>query len=251
MHVLAICSLLPSISFFYEWSLCSGAELPIPVQVVPQGIKSVNGSDVKMGCASPPANIGDVKLCGTPLADIDNVMCGNSESYMVDSNSPAIDTSTSNWASQLVTVRKNKKNDGIDFDHVVLTFGFDTAVSLIVIELDLFLCPEWNIGAPFITVYAEEYNSDLMFRHVKMPAPTLDFIGSKTPSQSSCDSLSTVSILLQYREPSFSTWHIVVSFELQPYIEWVHLGEVRFFGSDSIPTSICRSTPKSTSSKFY
>ena len=46
--------------------------------------------------------------------------------YLLDGNSPAIDTSTSDWASQLVTV---KKNDGIParipFDHVVLIFGFD------------------------------------------------------------------------------------------------------------------------------
>ena len=54
------------------------------MQVVPQGIESVNGSDVNVGCASPPVDIGDVMLCGTPSADIDNVMCGNysgSESY--------------------------------------------------------------------------------------------------------------------------------------------------------------------------
>ena len=44
------------------------------MQVVPE---SVNGSDVNMGCASPPVDIGDVMLCGIPLADIDNAMCGN------------------------------------------------------------------------------------------------------------------------------------------------------------------------------
>ena len=242
MHVLAICSLLPSISFFYEWSLCSGAELPIPVQVVPQGIESVNGSDVNMGCASPPGVFGGVTICGSFGAGVGAI------SYLVDGISPAINTSTSNWASQLVTVRKNDANDDVTFDHVVLTFGFDTAVSLTKIELDLFLCPELNIGAPFITVYAEECNSDLVF--VNVMAPTLEFIGSKTPSQSSCNSLSTVSILLQYRELSFSTWHILVSFELQPYIEWVHVGEVRFFGSDSIPTSICRITHKPTASEL-
>ena len=72
-----------------------------------------------------------------------------STSYLLDGNSSAIDTSTSDWASQLVTVRKNDGTPGfIMFDHVVLTFGFDTDVSLTSIELDLFLCPEWNIGAP-------------------------------------------------------------------------------------------------------
>ena len=203
------------------------------MQVVPQGISSVNGSDVNMGCASPPAGIGDMKLCGTPLADIDNATCGNysgSESYVVDCNSPAIDTSTSNWASQLVTVRKNK-NDDINFNHVLLTFYFDTAMSPTAIELDLFLCPEWNIGAPFITVYAEESKNTcgLVFSYSSVETEDIDFLVNYTPNKSSCDSLSTVSIPVQEhsRSPYF-TWHIVVSFANQPDIEWVHVGEVIF-----------------------
>ena len=65
------------------------------------------------------------------IVDSGGVMvCSSSNcpsSYLLDSNSPAIDTSTSDWASQLVTVRKNDAIPGrITFDHVVLTFGFDT-----------------------------------------------------------------------------------------------------------------------------
>ena len=74
--------------------------MPIPVQVVPQGIESVNGSDVNMGCTSPLVDSGGgVIVCGSPSD------C--STSYLVDGNSPDIDTSTSDWASELVTVRKN------------------------------------------------------------------------------------------------------------------------------------------------
>ena len=82
--------------------------------VQPQRIESVNGSDINMGCTSP-------------LVDSDGVMICMSQNYLVDGCSPAIDTSTSDWASQLVTVRKTQ-NDVISFDHVLLTFGFDTAV---------------------------------------------------------------------------------------------------------------------------
>ena len=203
--------------------------MPIPVQVVPQGIESVNGSDVNMGCASPLVDSDSVVVCGSP--------CDPSESYLVDDNSPAIDTSTSNWASQVVTVRKNDANDDITFDHVVLTFGFDIAVSLTAIELDLFLCPELNIGAPYITVYAEE--SNLVFRYINVPAPTLDFLVNYTPSQSSCDSLTTVSIPFQGGEPSHSTWHIAFSFDLQPGIEWVFVGEVRFLDTSAEPNPVC------------
>ena len=36
-----------------------------------------------------------------------------------------------------------------------MIFEFDTAVSQTSIELDLFNCPEWNIGAPVIAVHGE------------------------------------------------------------------------------------------------
>ena len=182
--------------------------LPL-LQVVPQGIESVNGSNVN---AVP---LGDFGACGSISVGV--------ISYLVDDISPAIDTSTSNWASQLVTVRKNDANDDIAFDHVVLTFGFDTAVSPTAIELDLFLCPEWNIGAPFITVFADV----LVFMH-RSGQTQSNFIISDTPSHSSCGSLSTVSIPMQGGLSSYFVWHIVVSFAAQPDIEWVHVGEVRF-----------------------
>ena len=133
--------------------ICVGAE--VSVLVVPQRIESVNGSDVDMGCTSPLVDSGGVMVCNSTDCP---------SSYLLDSNSPAIDISTSDWASQLVTVRKNSGAAGlITFDHVVLTFGFDTAVSLTSIELDLFLCPEWNISAPFIAVFGDE-NRDLVLR---------------------------------------------------------------------------------------
>ena len=75
------------------FSTCIGAVVPVPVQVVPRGIESVNGSDVNMGCTSPLVDSGGVMVC--------NSTDGNS-SYLLDDNSPAINTSTSDWASQLV-----------------------------------------------------------------------------------------------------------------------------------------------------
>ena len=199
--------------------------------VVPQGIESVNGSAVNMGCTSP-------------LVDSDGVMiCDEcSTNLLIDGNSPAIDTSTSDWASQLVTVRKTQ-TDEIPFEHVLLTFGFDTAVTLTVIEMDLFLCPEWGINAQFISVYANvESNlvvtsnslNNLLFTHY-------------TPSQSSCGSLSTVAISLgdALTSSSYLTWHILFS-SFPPSIDWVHVGEVRFLGLGNTPQVICP-TPTVTS----
>ena len=187
--------------------------------VVPQGIESVNGSSVNMGCTSPLVHSGGVMIC-------------TSQSYLVDSCPPAIDTSTSDWASQLVTVRKNQ-TDEIPFDHVLLTFGFDTAVTPTEIEMDLFLCPEWGISAQRISVYAD-VERNLVFTINSLTALLFQ---RYSPSQSSCNSLSTVNISLEdaLTSSSYLTWHILVS-SFTEFIDWVHVGEVRFLGSgDTLP----------------
>ena len=185
------------------------------VQVVPQRIWPVNGSNTTMGCASPLVDRGGV------------MVCNNSETYLVDGCSPAIDTSTSNWASQLVTLRGNNGNNFVE--EVVLTFVFDTAVSLHYIELDMFICLEWNIGAPYIQVYAD-VNSTLVY------SDKSTYIGGSFPRLSSCDSLSLdiVSFGDVQRSSSYHTWHIIVEADLDS--EWVYVGEVRFLEEDSTPT---------------
>ena len=192
--------------------------------VVPQGIWSVNGSSVNMGCTSSLVNSSGVLVC-------------ESRSYLVDGCSPDIDTSTSDWASQLVTVRKregtlvNPFSHDNEFPHVLLTFGFDTAVSLTGIEMDWFLCPDWGIGAPSITVSLnEEYN--LTSTNIR----TLPFVfaDNKDSLQSSCDSLSTVTFSGgSFVGSSYRTFHILVALSGHPSIEWVRVGEVSFIGMES------------------
>ena len=149
--------------------------MAVPVQVVPQGITSRNGSSPDMGCSS--------------IVERDGVMVCDctSQSYLVDGCSPDIDTNTSDWVSQLVTVRRNEATADTIFDYVLLTFGFDTAVSLTGIEMVLFHCPTMRIGAPLIDVYlSEEY--DLTF------STGLTLLRSVEPSESRCDSLSSFTI---------------------------------------------------------
>ena len=185
------------------------------LQAVSPRPDSVNGSDINMGCTSPLVNRSGV------------MVCNNSDSYLFDDCSPAIDTSTSNWASQLVTVKNKGANAAIDSEHVLI-FDFDTAVSPDSIELDLFLCSEWSIGAPVIYVYGYE-NSTLVFN-----TATGEHIGSKAPKSQSCDSLSTVRIGLRDRFiSSYHSFHILVDFTLSlEDTEWVHVGEVRFLSDD-------------------
>ena len=200
----------------------SGAEGIVPVQVVPGGLEPVNGSDTNMGCTNPLVGSG-----GWPILCPSDCLT----SFLLDGNSPDIDTSTSDWASQLVTVRK-RFTDDIPFQHALLTFGFDTAVSLTGIELDLFICPEWNIGAPYITVFAnEEHNLSFSY-------PTSLRFENKEPTQLSCNSLSTISIPFSgaLAGSSYSTWYILVS-QLGRF-NWVHVGEIRFLGTLSIPGNL-------------
>ena len=188
------------------------------MQVVPQGIESVNGSSVNMGCTSSLVDSGGVLVC-------------ESRSYLVDGCSPDIDTSASDWASQLVTVRRSDYGPGIYFPHVLLTFGFDTAVSLTGIEMDWFLCPDWGIGAPDITVHLnEDYNltnTNIFILQFVHPA-------DDNSLQSSCDSLSTVTFSGgSFMGSYYRTIHIIVILLEYPSIEWVHVGEVRFIGMES------------------
>ena len=199
----------------------------VPLQVVPYGIESVNGSDVNMGCTSPLVNRSGVMVC-------------ESISHLVDGCSPDIDTSTSDWASQLVTVRMSVNI--ITFPHVLLTFGFDTNVSLTGIELDLFLCPEWKIDAPHIAVIADE-EDNLVF------TDGLPYMGYSL-IQSSCDSLSNVSIPFgrsaALKGLSIRTLHIVFP-RYESFTDWVHVGEVRSLGADATHT-ICTTTVSTTTS---
>ena len=199
--------------------------------VVPQGIRAVNGSDVNMGCTSPLVDSGGVMVCSSGC------------STLLDGISPTIDTSTSDWASQLVTVRATEYTENISYPHVVLTFGFDTAVSLTGIELDMFICPEWNIDAPDIQVFADVENNLVFNAGSALPFERY------SPSQRSCDSLSAVNIRFQnsLKGSPYSTWHIVVN-GFSEDNEWVHVGEVRFLGSDGdLSGTTCTTIERSSS----
>ena len=192
--------------------------------MLPEGVESNDGSDINMGCSEPLINSSGVMACNS-----------TSQSYLVDGCSPAIDTSTSDWASQLVTVRKTQTGD-FTFDHVLLTFGFDTAVTLTGIELDLFLCPDMNIGARYITVYADKESNLVVTLNLLINLPFKNYIPEDVPE--SCDSLSNITITFEdvLSDSSYLTWHILFS-SFTRVIDWVYVGEVRFI-SDSFQSML-------------
>ena len=202
----------------------SGAQVQPTTHIIPEGTESVNGSDVVGGCQ---AALSDQRQCGlTTSVTI---------SYLIDDNIPVLNTAAPNWASQLVTVRKNSPTMAIPYDHVLLIFDyFFSPVSLLLVELNLFYCPEWNIGAPNITVYVDEDGGN--FINYVEGAPGIAVRGNVVlSSKSSCDSLLPVRIPLKNTTTHHNTWYIVVSFDPQPEIEWVHVGEVTLFEPPPLP----------------
>ena len=212
--------------------------MPIPHALVPQGIESVNGSSANMQCARQQEN----SNLGSSLKP---------ENCLFDGISPEINTATSNWASELVTIRKIVANHNVTYDHVLLTFEFEAAVKLTAIELDVFLCPEWNISVPYISVYAHN-STDFKDDGRKTNS---DFFANYQPSEPSCGCLSTIRIPFEPGEPLYPIWHIVVSFHIseQRNVQWVHVGEVRFLDTptDSNPITFCAVEYGPTSGELY
>ena len=186
---------------------------------IPQGIQSVNGSSANdTGCGS--------KGC------------------LLDGNIPSINTEGTNWASKLVTVRKNSATNAIDYEHVVLTFSFSRNVALRLVELYMLNCTEWKIGALYIVLYG---NHGLDFTGNSGSDYLSHYIPSECKS-SSCDSLSLFNLNVKYGEPAYSTYHI----ELSEFtnIDWVHVGEVRFFDKPANENEIPELCPEPSPSEF-
>ena len=143
-----------------------------------------------------------------------------------------------------MTVRRNEGNSDIHHDHVLLTFGFETAVSPTEIEIDLFHCPDWDIGAPRITVYVNQEYS-LVFPTQDQDLPFLPVV---QPSQSSCDSVLTVNISGDALSvSSVCTFHILVDLSHDTSIKWVYIGDVRFTAINNTLQNACSAPVQSSS----
>ena len=179
-------------------------------------LESVNGSDVNIGCTHPLAmpEDGNVSFCVT-------------ENYAVDGCSPELDTRTSDWASELVTLRRDEGGVILPYPNVFVSFVFDRPVPVNGIEIDLFLCPEWNIGTDRVVAYFSDVDSN----------STL-FAVPETTREPSCETLSTLTISAA-SDSIYSDIHLVFDLTFSPNIEWVHIGDVRFLGSDIQPSPSC------------
>ena len=200
--------------FLMLFSVKAGG-LRLPVQAIPEGIVSINGSVVNMGCTAELTDVDGITTCGSRG---DGAM-----SYLIDGFSPEIDTGDPNWASQLVVMKRNE-NASASADYALLTFGFETDVSPTAIEIDLFLCSDWNFWVSRIFVYVNE-EFDLVFTSTLSRYDVSPYL-----LDSLCGSLSTVA-LSPYNINSYQTFHIVMDFPFnEPEFQYIHIGEVRFVG---------------------
>ena len=200
--------LVTLITFYF---LSSAAQLRTRIHSIPKGTESENGSSVDGGCKA---------------IVVQKLFCGDgSESFLTDDHDRVINTNDRNWASQLVTVRKNNRTYNFDYDHVIMSFLFQSPVSLTSIKLSLFKCPQWGIGPLNITVYAST-GGDATFLNPETDVASFVPLAQSQDDQSSCSGLVSVTIPLK-TDTQYKIWYIVVSFEDQPDIDWVYVGEVQ------------------------
>ena len=184
------------------------------------GVIAVNGSNANGDCPTEcvvlQSGINTCDCTDSTLAD-ENITA----SVLIDGVVPTIDTSERNsadefvWAAPLFTVRASTRS-------VTLGFRFQTHVMLCEVELYVFHCPSWGIGAEDIAIY---YGAAF---------PT--FIPGIFPSRGrviltsdmqNCTSLTRVSIPLQMATNT-SSYFIEIVCVPETIIEWVQIAEARF-----------------------
>ena len=178
----------------------------------------MNGSSANGGCPSPcvgvvsgittcdcgaHSTIGEEAITGVlidGITTIDILMRGTASDVT--------------WAAPLFTVRGST-------DSVILGFRFPAGVLLHEVDLYLFNCPAWGIGAESIVIH----NGASFPQFIRV----FNSIGTVflTNDLQDCTSLTRVSIPLHMAR-STTSYFIEFSNPSEDLIEWVHIAEVRF-----------------------
>ena len=206
---------------------------------LPDGLQSVNGSNITGGCQESCVMM---PISGTTINGCD---CPGSTTpasgVLIDSDIPSIDTTQhGTWASGLFVVNRNGQ------DSFVIGFSFDSSFFLRELEVTYFDCPIWGAGVTTINVY-----SSFLFPSFFIAASTnigvLSLVGDTFPS---CTSLRTISISVQSTE-STDIYFIEFSFaggsSVNP-LNWLHLGEIRF--SDVTLTTTTTASIRTSTGNF-
>ena len=186
---------------------------------IPDGLRSVNGSNITGGCQESCVM---TPISGTTTNGCD---CPGSTTpasgVLIDGDTPSIDTTQrGTWASGLFVVNRNGQ------DSFVIGFQFSNSFFVRELEVAYLDCSIWGAGVTTINVY-----SSFVFPTFATATSTnigvLSLVGDTFPS---CTSLRTISIPVQSTE-SNNIYFIEFSFaggsSVNP-LNWLHLGEIRF-----------------------
>ena len=193
--------------------------VPTMTEIVLNGLQSVNGSDIRMGCTNNPVVSNGFVSCSSQ----------NDTGFLTDGNVPTINMSDPDWAAELVTIKRVRANNEITFDHALMTFQLYEMSRVATIYLDLFFCPHSGIGAPHILVIGS-YSTTFYYTGT-------DLLSDYQPPQTSCECrMSTIIVLIQESEPLYPVLHLLVYFPDDQH-DWLHVGEVRF-SDGPVPTQL-------------
>ena len=195
-------------------------------------VTAVNGSDANGCLAACVFRSLGISTCDCTKSDEEAAI---TDSALLDGEIPTIGTSERNsaneseWAAPLFTVMDSAGS-------VTLAFRFQTRVVLCEVELYIFHCPAWGIGAEVITLY-----NGASFPHFHSP-PSRGSV-TLTSDMQNCTSLTRVSIPIQ-NATSTSSYFILIS-NPSGTVEWTYIAEVQF-SDDQPDTTTMTSTNLTT-----
>ena len=171
---------------------------------------SLNGSAVNGSCPQECVRmVRDTRTC-----DCSTVPDQNMTGVLIDSVIPTVNTNQNGWAYQFFTAI-------IQRNIYVISIKFGSSIMLRVVELYVFHCPSWNIGADIINIYnAQMFPS---FIRVFNSAGNVTL----TSDMENCDSITRVYIPLQM---TLNTSNCFIEFANSNgiQVQQLYIGEVRF-----------------------
>ena len=199
-----------------------------PTAYTLSGVMAVNGSSANGGCPSPCVGVvSGITTCDCMAHSTigEEAITGVLIDGVTEIGTEPV------WAAPLFTVRGST-------DTATLGFLFPASVVLREVELYLFYCPAWGIGAERIMIH----NGASFPQFIRI----FDSIGSVilTSDLQNCASLTRVSIPLHMARNN-TQYIIEFNNPSGDLIEWVHIAEVRF--SDQPIATTVDTDPPTTS----
>ena len=188
---------------------CIGAFIH-PTAYTLTAVTSLNGSPVNGSCPQECVGGDEFILC-----DCINTAL-NITGVLIDGVVPTIDITQrrTTWARQLLTVRTGSQR-------YVIGFRFGSRIIRCEVELYVFHCPSWNIGADTINIYNALTFPFFIKQFNSAGNVTL------TSDMENCESLTRVSIPLQ-TAMNTSNYFIEFTNSNGMQVQQVYIGEVRF-----------------------